>query len=501
MGFDLDTEFRDDGLSAYSGKNRKGGELRRLLELIQAGRIKKGEHLIIEAVDRLSRENTFTAFTQFSNIIAAGVSIHTTSNSEIYSAAELQANPGKIYMLVGMMQMANDESAKKSFRGEANWNFKRQAAGSRKMTCRVPAWIDATRVDKEIVFKINPERAAVVKDIFDMFVGKGGMGRGSIAAHLNAKGVKPFGKAKMWHGGTVQKVTDNPAVIGHLTPMTTLVDEGDPRRRKPAGEVIKNYYDPIITEAVWVRARQQASESSVTPKNKGGRRGTVFNNLFSGLPCCENCGQPMRYKDRGVRSFVAFRCSTDIETKGKCNPTRFRYRELEDIAITLFQGIRLTQENAPDDLEERIANLKLQEEAVRKGIDDIEAELDGDTTGTKIRLIGMRTAKLAELQSERQKLESEQVAPLGDSLADAMRAFVDFRATTATLANEDRFRARAALNHAFKALIETMSFTNDNICNVTLRDGQRFVFAPPNVAVEGEPKAGHARLIAYKLAA
>ncbi|MES1139576.1 hypothetical protein, partial [Enterococcus faecium] len=150
----------------------------------------------------------------------------------------------------------------------------------------------------------------------------------------------------------------------------------------------------------------------------------------------------MRYKDRGARSFVAFRCSTDIETKGKCNPTRFRYHELEEVAITLFRGVKLTQQNAPDDLEERIANLKIQEAEIQTAIGRLNARLDADTTGMVFEMLDQRLASLKQLQADRQKLENEQIAPMGDSLADAMKAFIDFRAKTATLADTDRFRAR-----------------------------------------------------------
>jgi DNA invertase Pin-like site-specific DNA recombinase len=502
MGFTLDTEFRDDGLSAFSGKNKMVGQLARILELIKQGYIKPGTQLIVEAIDRISREAVMTALATFTDIINAGVTIHTVRDQQVYDSQTIDKNPSLIYSLIAHINLANIESAQKRSRGAANWNFKRRNAATVKMSGRVPAWLDVVRDGKRIVeFKLN-DRAEVVKDIFRMFTE--GMGRGSIAAWLNEKmktdteKYKPFGKAKVWYGGTVQKVTENPAVIGHLTPMTTLVEEGDNRRRKPAGEVIKDYYPPAISESLWVRARQMSDERSVKPKNTGGRKGTVFNNLFSGLPCCENCGRPMRYKDRGARSFVAFRCSTDIETKGKCNPTRFQYQELEEIAITLFGAIKLTQQNAPDDLEEKIAHLKVQEAEIEAAITALRPLLRKNP-GAIQPLMNAELDALNALQAERQKLENEVIAPMGDSLADAMRAFVDFRAKSATLANEDRRRARAALNHAFKTVIESMTFSNDNVCNVTLRDGQKYAIAPSSVAIEGEVMAFNNGLIARRL--
>ncbi len=507
MGFEFDEslQFTDEGISAFSGKNKLEGKLSLIFQMIEDGRIKPGTQLIVEAVDRISREESFEALGTFAKIINADVTIHTAKDGQIYDRETIRKNPASLHYLLAVIATANIESENKRRYQKATHTKKVAAATADpvnfKMTCKVPAWVQATRVkDKGIVFGIFPDRVAIVKDIFDMFVNQN-MGRGAIAANLTKRNKLTFSGKSTWSGGCVQKITDNPAVIGHLQPKMIVFDKVGKKTRVPTGDVLKGYYPAIISEALWVRARRKSDEKSVVPKNKGGRKGTVFNNLFSGIPTCEVCGGVMRYKNPGpsARGQVIFRCARDCETHGECNPTRFPYRDIEAITITLFGAIKLTQQNAPDDLEEKIANLRLQEEAVQTAIVALDDKLDSDTTGIISNMITKRVAKLGELQAERQKIEAEQIAPMGDTIADAMKAFANFRATSATLPDEDRFRARSGLNYALKTVIETMSFNNDNVCHVKLRDGQKYAIALASAPAKGKLVMGRGNLRAYRV--
>ena len=56
----LDESLRDIGVSAFKGKNAIKGALKKFIELVEAGRIEKGSILILESLDRLSRQQVFT---------------------------------------------------------------------------------------------------------------------------------------------------------------------------------------------------------------------------------------------------------------------------------------------------------------------------------------------------------------------------------------------------------------------------------------------------------
>jgi DNA invertase Pin-like site-specific DNA recombinase len=67
--------FRDLGVSAFRGKNKHRGALSKFLQEIEDDRIPRGSILLIENLDRLSREGIDQAGDLFKKIIRAGVDI------------------------------------------------------------------------------------------------------------------------------------------------------------------------------------------------------------------------------------------------------------------------------------------------------------------------------------------------------------------------------------------------------------------------------------------
>src|SRR5262245_48380987 len=76
----LDTSLtlRDEGVSAFSGGHRENPDrhaLAAFLELVKRGRVKRGGYLVVESLDRLSREHIRPALTLLLNLIDAGVRV------------------------------------------------------------------------------------------------------------------------------------------------------------------------------------------------------------------------------------------------------------------------------------------------------------------------------------------------------------------------------------------------------------------------------------------
>ena len=86
-------------MSAHRGKHRTKGNLKKLLGAIGTT-IKAGEYLLIENIDRLSRENPRKAWKQFNEIIDAGITIITTYNDREYSAKTIDDNPWQMHELL-----------------------------------------------------------------------------------------------------------------------------------------------------------------------------------------------------------------------------------------------------------------------------------------------------------------------------------------------------------------------------------------------------------------
>jgi DNA invertase Pin-like site-specific DNA recombinase len=111
-GLALDTELKltDLGVSGYRGKNVKKGALGLFLGAIQEGLVPKGSALLIENLDRLTRDEIFDAMPLFFQIINAGVVLVTLTNHEAYSRERLSNEPYAIYGVVSELIRANRES-------------------------------------------------------------------------------------------------------------------------------------------------------------------------------------------------------------------------------------------------------------------------------------------------------------------------------------------------------------------------------------------------------
>src|SRR5262245_42966948 len=75
---DTATTLCDLGTSAYLGKHRENPDrnaLAAFLKLVESGRVPRGSFLVIENLDRLSREHIRPALTLLLNLIEAGVRV------------------------------------------------------------------------------------------------------------------------------------------------------------------------------------------------------------------------------------------------------------------------------------------------------------------------------------------------------------------------------------------------------------------------------------------
>jgi DNA invertase Pin-like site-specific DNA recombinase len=111
-GLTLDSSLRDIGVSGYKGVNAKTGALAKFLQLVEKGKIESGSVLIVESLDRLSREDVPKALPRFLSLISAGITVVTLGSSpQRYDSKSIEANP---FMLIGSlveMIRANEESS------------------------------------------------------------------------------------------------------------------------------------------------------------------------------------------------------------------------------------------------------------------------------------------------------------------------------------------------------------------------------------------------------
>jgi DNA invertase Pin-like site-specific DNA recombinase len=164
LKLDRQLSFRDLGVSAFRGENAKEGALRAFLEAIEHDLVPRGSTLLIESLDRLSRDRIIAAQSLFLQIVQAGITIVTLTDQRSYSLESLNQNPLDLIVSLVVLMRANEESQTKSLRIRAAFEQKRTNLSERPWSSRCPGWL---RLDKARgCFVVVEERAAIVQRVF-----------------------------------------------------------------------------------------------------------------------------------------------------------------------------------------------------------------------------------------------------------------------------------------------------------------------------------------------
>jgi len=133
-GMVIDESLTDLGVSAYRGLNRVKGALGKFLGLVEKGQIPKGSFLIIESLDRFSREDALDVLGEFTKVLKAGITIVTLIDKQTYSLARIKAEPMALFGTLMVMMRSHDESRTKGHRVGEAWERKRRLASSQVLT-------------------------------------------------------------------------------------------------------------------------------------------------------------------------------------------------------------------------------------------------------------------------------------------------------------------------------------------------------------------------------
>jgi DNA invertase Pin-like site-specific DNA recombinase len=366
-GLELVETFQDLGISGFKGKNSKEGALGAILMAIDDGRIEPNSVLIVESLDRLSRESALAAFAQFAGILSKKIEIVTLMDGQRYTEQTVAANQGLIFTSLGVMIRANEESEIKSKRLKAAWERKRTEINKRVLTEKSPAWL-VKRPDGT-GFEVDEKKADIVRKIFELCIA--GVGIYSIARLLNTDSeVQPIASATRWNNSYISKILHNRAVLGEFQPNRIVNGQ-----RIPVGEVVANYYPRIVDDDTFILAQNSLSSRR---EAGSGRKGEALSNLFSGLLVCGNCGGSLTFRNKGKRpkGGIYLRCTNALLRNG-CDRPAWRYEEFEQSFIRFVSEIESSVILSEDSLD------------VRKALIDrrrvIEATLNGNKE--KIRLV------------------------------------------------------------------------------------------------------------------
>ncbi len=316
---------------------------------VDEGLVPKGSWLLVENLDRLSRDKVLSALNQFQAILTRGVTVVTLQDARVYTQATLNEDFMSLMLAVMTMHRAHDESTVKSKRLLSVWEAKRAKAqaGEAKLTARGPAWLRLDRASGE--FKPIKARVKVVRQIFDWALA--GLGKATIAKRLNVAGVATLsGRGNGWAPSAVQNILDSTAVIGIYTPR---------KSRRPGDPDIPDYYPAIVKQTTFLKVRElRRSRLNGDRPSGGGRKGETFSNLFTGLAQCGICGSPMHHVKKG-HGQVYLICS-DAKWGNGCKYVSWQYGPAEYFILNGLQIVEFSTlfPNFSDTVTEAIKGLE-----------------------------------------------------------------------------------------------------------------------------------------------
>ena len=330
LELDVDFKLQDIGISAFKGDNLVNGALGKFLDAIKFGEIPKGSFLLVESLDRLSRQKIGDALQLFLSITNSGVNIVTLNDEQVYKAGIDDFS--QLIVSIAIMSRAYEESETKSKRLSEAWNNKRNNAGKKILTKICPLWL---KPNKELSsFETIPERVKIVERIFDD--ASNGQGSGYITRALNRDNIPPFGRSKGWQESYVTKILKNRSVLGEYQPNRKV--DG---KRTPIGDVIKDYYPPIIEENMFLKVQ---ADRKLRRVSGAGRKGKKQRNLFTHIAKCYYCGSSMRFINKGIgpKGGTYLKCSSAVGGMD-CITKSWRYKDFETSFFSFVREFNLKE--------------------------------------------------------------------------------------------------------------------------------------------------------------
>lgn len=447
-GLDLsdDRIIQDIGVSAFRGDNATDGALGTFIRRAAAGEIASGSYLIVESLDRITRQDLISGVGLLTTILRTDIKIAALSENTVL---DRNSDIAPWIMSLVAVGRSNQESMLKSRRVGQAWKNKKDNAKDQRVSVISPLWLkpDANGTH----FVAIPERVEIVKNIFEL--AKNGLGSHAIVSRFNREHIKPFGRG--WAKSSVDKILTGRAVLGEYQP-----HRKNGKTRAPVGDPVKNYYPQVIDEALfnivqWGRKRRNV---------KGmGRKGMTYPNLFARIAFCGKCGMPMHYQDKGSsdQNWRYLVCSGKV--KGLCDARAWQYDRFErtflshvrelDIA-TLFSDSSRGAER--DCLRRQLVEIESEKTRLESGINTLlEMAMNSSTARDHVarkvdesadELKSLRDRQLAIDQRLSQLLAEDQMAQGENSL----QPLIDELQTS----TEDLQLKRASVAERIRGIVE-----------------------------------------------
>ena len=314
------TTFRDLGVSAFKGDNSSIGRLAAFLEAVESGVVPKGAALLVENLDRVSRQKHRKATRVLEDILEAGVDVVTLQDGKRYTLKDLDEDPLTSIMIILTFARAHDESLTKSKRVKDGWqrNLAKVRDGTRLRSSTVPSWLKLVGTMDDGHFELVPEKVSMIQELYERFAD--GQSVNSIAKGFRERGI-PTLRDKAFASGNIYRIVASKAPYGVLE-----IGRGTNNDRTVFDQ-IDGYFPRIVDEDVQRRVtfrlqnmRQKQKKAAVDaatggsgePKRKtnGILTGVVWSHEKAGggrCVCRKSTDGTYAYVDNLTRRWVAKR--------------------------------------------------------------------------------------------------------------------------------------------------------------------------------------------------
>lgn len=376
-----DLSFEDLGKSGWKGAHIEGG-MGELLAAIEAGYIRSGDVVLIEALDRAGRLPLRQMLERVINpILDAGVSLVTVDDGVTYTGES--SDDVHSHLLVAKIQAANQFSKRLSGRVSESYKKRREEAAEGKVPKRrTPLWLDG---DGKLIGHLEPH----IKAAFELYAD--GFGERRILRRLQETGIPEF---QGLYGSTLKRWLQNKIAIGNW------------------GEIV-NVYPRVVEAELFYRVQERIAGNKTTRPSSPSRH------ELTGIVKCADCGRNYNYHVFKEQPTVLQCSNRFMSTVEKCENSKsvplgviqyILFRTSKQARIEAIQKKKLTvNQKRIIVLEGEIANLSQRLQHVAKAIaavGDDEPEL-------------VEQMKLLSVQRKEMRAELASIFATGD-LASVM---------------------------------------------------------------------------------
>ena len=373
----------DKNMSGYKGANVIKGTLGTFLNKVKAGEIPASSVLIIEKLDRFSRNEVDLVIPDFLSLLQNGVEIFSCVDRTHYTLADIRKNSMSLNYAIMAMGMANDYSKSMGTRISSSIAIRLQRCSQgEKLNLGgwVPKWFDFIGDAKKAGKYVPNQHFSTIQRICLDYIA--GRSMYQIAKQLIADKV-PTVMGGKWAQGTIANLLRHKTLLGTC---------------EQKGIVLKDFYPPVLNKSQWDKLQSKLRENK---DRKGGDGASDYvANLFRNRCKCKHCGETVTTAKSA--SHRLYTCKG--KRVGKC-PSKYSVR-VHDVELDFFllylqqEPAKILQTQNKNEHANKVASLQSTLAQLDKEVNDT-TELIGSLPVAELKL------KLGRLETRRQQKKSE----------------------------------------------------------------------------------------------